>query len=204
MVNNRNIQNDGQDGVSQADIAASSQLVSTYSVILKSHNVLEKVISDCRLNMSYEQLSDMVNVEAVENTQVMRITVTDTDPNEGLKIVTDIVKLAPDAIINSVDAGSVTTTDQPWTTGKPVSPNVRRNTIIGAMLGLLLSAAVVVIRELTNDKFKTVEDVRNVLDLNVLGVIPNEDSSTIRKTAKKRRNSSGKKRKAADNRRSGR
>ena len=188
MVNNRNTNDqNSQEGVSQADIQASSSLVSTYSVILKSHNVLEKVISDCKLDYTYEQLSDMVSVEAVDTTQVMRITVTDGDPNEALKIVTDIVKLAPDAIMNSIDAGSVTTTDQPWTTGKPVSPSVRKDTLIGALIGLLLAVVIVVIQELTNDKFKTVEDVRTVLDLNVLGVIPNEDSSAIKKSAKRRK-----------------
>lgn len=191
MVNNRNTQNNSQDGVSQADIQASSQLVDTYSVILKSHNVLEKVISDCKLNYSYEELNNMITVDAVDTTQVMRITVQDGDPKEALKIVTDIVKLAPDAIMNSIDAGSVTTTDQPWTTGKPVSPKVSRNTLIAGVIGFVLACLAYVIRDLTNDKFKTVEDVRNVLNLNVLGVIPNEDSSAIKKNAKRRKKNSG-------------
>jgi capsular polysaccharide biosynthesis protein len=110
-----------------------------------------------------------------------------------LEICQDIVSLAPDAILQSVDAGSVKVVDQPWTSGKPVSPKVKRNTIVMGLLGLLGSILVVVIVELTNNKFRSTEDVKDVLDLQVLGVIPLEDSSTKKKMKKVRRRSSSNK-----------
>ena len=189
LVNNRRDEQSAS-AISQSDINASSSLVNTYSIILKSHDVLEKVIEDCNLTYTTESLSRKVNVSAVNSTQVMRITVTNGNAQEALDICADLVKLAPDAIISAMDGGSVTTVSSPYTTGKPVSPSKRKYTVLAGLFGLLAALAVVIVRELTNDKFKTTDDVRTVLDLNILGVIPEENTNSAQKSKRKK---SGKK-----------
>lgn len=184
LVNNRKEQSG--TAITQSDINASSSLVNTYSIILKSHDVLEKVIDDCHLDYSAERLSRMVSVSAVNSTQVMKVTVQNGNAQEALDICADLVKLAPDAIISAMDAGSVTTVSSPYTTGRPVSPSKSKNTLIGGLLGLFVCLVFIVIREITNDKFKTTEDVRTVLDLNILGVIPDENSSSLSRIKKKK------------------
>lgn len=184
LVNNRNEQS--STAISQSDINASSSLVNTYSIILKSHDVLEKVINDCRLDYSVEQLSKMVTVSAVNSTQVMRVRVQNGNAQEALNICADLVKLAPDAIISAMDAGSVTTVSSPYTTGKPVSPSKSKYTLVGGLFGLLACLVFIVIKEITNDKFKTTEDVRTVLDLNILGIIPDENAQSSSRSKKKK------------------
>lgn len=183
LVNNKTDEQQSSS-ITQSDINASSSLVNTYSIILKSHDVLERVIDDCNLDSTPETLLKKITVDSVNSTQVMRITVHDGNPQQALNICADIVKLAPEAIIHALDAGSVTTVSSPYTTGKPISPSRKRYTAVGGLLGLLICLAVIVIRELANDKFKTTEDIRTVLDLNILGVIPEEGkvSSHKRKT----------------------
>ena len=189
LVNNRG--DEQQATISQSDINASSSLVDTYAIILKSYDVLAKVEQDCGLDYSFEKLSNMISVKAVNSTQVMRISVENQNPDEALAICSSLVRLAPDAIINAIDAGSVSTVSSPYTTGKAIAPSKRNYTLIGGMLGLFLSMAYVIIRELTNDKFKTIEDIRQVLELNVLGVIPEEDA--LKSGKKKKVKSRGKK-----------
>ena len=189
LVNNRRDEQ-STSTISQSDINASSSLVNTYSIILKSHDVLEKVIDDCGLEYSVDVLSKMVSVSSVNSTQVMKITVNSKDAQEALNICSDLVEQAPDAIISAVDAGSVTTVSSPYTTGKPVSPSKKRNTAIAGLLGLFACLAVIVVREITNDKFKTTEDIRSVLDLNVLGVIPEENTGSVQKKTRTRRKKS--------------
>ena len=186
LVNNKTDEQQSSS-ITQSDINASSSLVNTYSIILKSHDVLERVIDDCNLDITPEALLKKITVDSVNSTQVMRITVHDGNPQQALNICADIVKLAPEAIIRALDAGSVTTVSSPYTTGRPISPSRKRYTAVGGLLGLLICLAVIVIRELANDKFKTTEDIRTVLDLNILGVIPEEGkvSSHKRKTKSK-------------------
>lgn len=187
LVNNRR-DDQGQSTISQSDINASSSLVDTYAIILKSYDVLEKVEKECSLDYAFEDLSSMISVKAVNSTQVMRITVENRNPDEALAICSSLVKLAPDAIINAIDAGSVSTVSSPYTTGKPIAPSKRNFTALGALLGLFLSAVYVAIRELTNDRFKTTEDIRTILDINVLGVIPEENTTKGTKKKRSRRN----------------
>ncbi len=189
-VNNKNDQQQSSS-VTQSDLNASNSLVNTYSVILKSHVLLEEVIDDLDLPMTYNNLKSKVSVSAVNNTQVMSITISDTDPQRALNICTEIVDRAPDAIIQSIEAGSVTTVDPPWTTGKPVAPNIRRNALIAGLLGFLACLAVIVIKELTNDKFKTADDVKNTFDLPILGIIPVEEGQSKKKKSRKKRKSAG-------------
>lgn len=196
LVNNKNGDQQQSSSITQSDINASSSLVNTYSIILKSHDVMEQVIDNCNLNCSTEELSKTVTVNSVNSTQVMRITVKNHSAQEALNICANIVKLAPDAIIRALDAGSVTTVSTPYTTGKRISPSKKRYTAVGGLLGLMASLAAIVIKELTNDKFKTPEDIRTVLDLNVLGVIPEEDGSANQKSKLRRKSSSKKKRSA--------
>ena len=186
LVNNRG-DDQGQASISQSDINASSSLVDTYAIILKSYDVLDKVITDCKLDYSFEKLSEMISVKAVNSTQVMRITVENGDSQEALKICRSLVDLAPDAIISAIDAGSVSTISSPYTTGKPISPSKSKFTVIGGLLGLFLAVVYFVIVELTNDKFKTPEDIRQVLDLNLLGVIPEENTGKAGKQKKNRK-----------------
>lgn len=177
MLVNNTQQDTANTSITYSDLSASSSLVDTYSIILKSHNVLEQVIADLNLDCSYESLAGKITVSAVDTTQVMRITVKDGDVDLALAIVTKIVELAPDAIMDTVSAGSVKTVDDPWTTGRPVSPSKRNYTAIAGLLGLVVCAGIILLQEMMDNTFKTEEDVRKVLGLPVLGVIPLEDKN---------------------------
>ena len=177
MIVNNNQDQSQSATITTSDLSASSSLVDTYAVVLKSHTVLEQVIGDLHLDYTYEQLSDAIAVSAVDNTQVMRITVTAGSSNEAMQIVTKIVELAPDAIMDTVNAGSVKTVDAPWTSGNQVAPSKTKYAALGAMLGLVVSVGVVVLGELLNNTFQTEEDVRKILGLQLLGVIPMEETN---------------------------
>lgn len=170
LVNNQEKKDIGT--VTTQDLTAASSLVDTYAIILTSHTVLEDVIETLDLPYDYEELYDMIEVTAVEETQVMRITVSAKSSKEAMRIVKQIVKIAPDTIMEAADVGSVKTVDAPWTTGEPVSPSKIKNTAIGALLGLVIALAVIVIRMLMSNTFKTESDVRDVLGLPVLAIVP--------------------------------
>jgi capsular polysaccharide biosynthesis protein len=174
IVNNQQDQTQST-AVTTGDLSASSTLVDTYAVILKSHTILEQVITDLNLDTTYDALADSITVTAVDSTQVMRITVKAGSSEEAMQIVSRIVELAPDAIMDTVNAGSVKTVDTPWTSGKPVSPSKSKFTALAGLLGLVVSCGIIILRELMNNTFQTEEDVRKVLGLQVLGVIPLEE-----------------------------
>ncbi|MEE1035239.1 MAG: Wzz/FepE/Etk N-terminal domain-containing protein [Agathobacter sp.] len=188
IVNNRQGASSGDVTVTTSDLNASSSLVSTYSVILKSHTVLEEVINTLGLDYSYNELANMVSVSTVNDTQVMRVTVKNADPQVALNIVTQIISIAPAVIIDKAEVGSVKTVDQPWSSGKPVSPNKKKFIFVCTLIGILLMCAFLVIKELMNNTFKTEADITRELGLPILGVIPLEEGDAINQGEIKFRN----------------
>lgn len=180
LVNNRQNTTSGDTStVTSSDLNASSSLVSTYSIILKSHTVLEEVINTLGLDYSYSELANMISVSTVNNTQVMRVTVKNADPQVAMDIVAQIVSIAPAVIVDKAEVGSVKTVDQPWSSGRPVSPNKKRYILIFAFAGALLMCMFLILRELMNNTFKTEADITRELGLPILGVIPLEEGGLV-------------------------
>lgn len=163
--NNSNVTND--------NITSAQNLVSTYAVIIKSNVVLDQVIADLNLNMDYEELEDNVYVDAVDDTQVMRVVVRSEDKELSAQIVNDISSIAPDIIVDSVEAGSCKVISHTETSNDPVTPKVLNNTLLMGILGLAIALSYLVIKSLfTVKKIVDDNDAQEYIGLPVLGVIP--------------------------------
>lgn len=167
-----NTRQDATATVTNDQITSATKLTATYSIIIKSDTVLQQVINNLGLSLTYDELKERVTVTAVDDTQVMQITVRSDNPEWARQVCEQITAISPDVILESVEAGSVKLISQASVTPDPVSPNVLKNTAIAAILGLVASIGVVVLRELLDNKIKTEDDVRKYLDLPVMGVIP--------------------------------
>lgn len=168
-----NTRQDATANVTSDQITSATKLVSTYSIIIKSDTVLQQVINNLGLTLTYEQLHERVSVSAVDDTQVMKITVQSDNPEWARQVCEQITAISPDVILESVEAGSVKLISQASVDPDPVSPNVMRNTAVAALLGLVVSVGIVILREMLDNRIKTEDDVRKYLDLPVVGVIPN-------------------------------
>lgn len=167
-----NTRQDTSANVTSDQINSATKLVDTYSIIIKSDTVLQQVINDLQLNLTYDELVEKVSVEAVNSTQVMQITVTDPNVEAARVICERITHVAPDVIVEAVEAGSVKVISQAAGDSEPVSPRVMRNTAICAALGMAACIGVIVLRMLMDNKINSEADVSKYLDLPVLGVIP--------------------------------
>ena len=161
------------------DINASQKLVSTYIEILKSDNVLSKVITETGFHYTPEQIRKMLTASAVNGTEIFEVKITTEDANEAAVIANTIAAVAPEEIIRVVKAGSVDLIDEAVPATKPSSPNVLLNTIIGLMLGGVLSVLGVLVAEMLDNRIKTEDDLKKGYDFPILGTIPDlEDAAT--------------------------
>ena len=161
------------------DINASQKLVSTYIEILKSDNVLSKVITETGFTYTPEQIRKMLTASAVNGTEIFEVKITTKDANEAAVIANTIAAVAPEEIIRVVKAGSVELIDEAVPATSPSSPNVLLNTIIGLMLGGVLSVLGVLVAEMLDNRIKTEDDLKKGYDFPILGTIPDlEDAAT--------------------------
>lgn len=170
-----NTRQDVNANVTSDQINSATKLVSTYSIIIKSDTVLQQVIDNLGLNLTYAQLNKRVTVAAVDDTQVMKITVQSDSPEWARQVCEQIITVAPDVIKEAVEAGSVKVISNPSLATEPVSPNIIKNTMLAAAVGFVLVIGIIVLQVLLDNKINTEEDVTKYLDMTVLGVIPQYD-----------------------------
>ena len=171
-------QNPQQQTMTAGDFTLSQKLVDTYMVILKSNHVLDKVsdqISEQNINYSANAIRNMISAEAVDDTEVFKISVSSHDKEHSKIIADTIAQIAPEEIIRVVKAGSVEIVDNAELPKTFSYPNISGNTIIGIVLGLVFACAFAIILELMNTSVKGREDLTDTHNLPVLAVIPNLD-----------------------------
>ena len=160
-------------GVVTSDSISSAQdLVDTYAIIIKSNKVLNKVIDQLGLHMSYEELSKLISVDPIRNTQVMKIAAQCADADQAALIVQTISEIAPSIVADAVEAGSCKVVSDVYSSAKPVSPDIPRNILLASALALIAVCALVILRELFNDYIVDDADLEKKLGISVLGVIP--------------------------------
>lgn len=167
-----NTRQDVNANVTSDQINSATKLVSTYSIIIKSDTVLQQVIDNLGLNLTYAKLNKRVTVAAVDDTQVMKITVQSDSPEWARQVCEQIITVAPDVIKEAVEAGSVKVISNASLATEPVSPNIMKNTMLAAAVGFVLVIGIIVLQVLLDNKINTEEDVTKYLDMTVLGVIP--------------------------------
>ena len=158
------------------DLNASTRLVDTYIVILTNEDILEQAAQRIGESVTASDLRNAITMSSVNQTEVLQISAGTTDPELSAQICNTMAELAPEVLQRVVKAGSVETigTAQPATS--PSSPNVRLNALIGAVGGLLLSAIICLLVSFLDTRIQGEEDLKEVIDLPVLGEIPSFDS----------------------------
>ena len=158
--------------ISSADITASKSLVNSYIVILNTRESLMDVIDYAGVKRTYAQVKNMISASAVSSTEIFRVTVTSTDPVEAEKIADAIAYVLPKRISNIIEGTSAKVVDAAVLPSRASSPNYTRNAMLGFMMGLMLSAFWVVIRELVDITIRTEEDIAQRCKYPVLASVP--------------------------------
>ena len=162
-------------GLTNQDLQAGSYLVKDYREIILSQDVLEKVTSDLKLDISPKALASKIKVTVPVDTRIVSISVNDRVPEEASRIANSLREVAAEKIISITRVSDVTTLEEARPAIAPSSPNIRRNTIIGLLGGTVFTVIAVLIVELVDTRVKRPEDIEDVMQIALLGVVPNLD-----------------------------
>ncbi len=171
-VNNIDDQYVISDKMLGSDITASQMLVPTCVEIVKSNRMLNRVAEEDGLNYNPSRIGSMVTTTTVEDTEIFQITITCSDPDVAAQIANTFAKVAPEVIDGIVNASSVTVIDWAQPSNVKVSPNIAMNTMVGFIIGLVLSCAFIALREILDVRIKNESDLEKEFKYPILGVIP--------------------------------
>ena len=165
---------EGTNSLSNDQVMVSQKLALTYGEIIKSRKVLDEVIKNLDLKESNGSLASKISVSTVTDTQIIKVSVQDTNKSNAAKIANEIPKVFAKEAIRIADANGVEVIDKAQTPVNPVSPNKKMNILIAGVLGVMIGLFIIFIIEFLNTKIKTPQDIEKELGLPLLGVIPEE------------------------------
>ena len=160
------------NSITTTDITINSKLVSTYSVIVKSKDVLGQVISNLDMNISWEQLRNNVTVSSVEDTEVIQISVTNGNSQYAADIANEIAKVFIEKVSEIYNINNVYVLDEAEVENVPSNINHSRDVIIFAFIGAIIAVVYVLVANMLDTTIKTAEDIEKQFKLPVLASIP--------------------------------
>ena len=169
---NTNSNRNNSNALSSGDLAVALRLVNTYVNIIKSDSVLSEVVETTGTNLTPEKLRKVLSAEAVEETEMFRVSVTTPNAQMSADIANTIATVAPAKIAGIIEGSSAKVIDYASVPKTRSSPSYTKNTIIGGVIGAVLAIAGIAVQMLLDTRIKKEEDLTKICALPILGKIP--------------------------------
>lgn len=157
---------------SLTDLQLGTNLATDYMEIVDGRPILEKVIENLELDMSYGELHELLTFHNPTNSRIIEITVTHPEPKMAKAIADEMADVAALFIEEKMAQDKPSVLQYGYVANGPVSPNVVQNTVLGALVGAFLAIAIIVVSYLMNDTIMTPDDMERKVGLNVLASLP--------------------------------
>ena len=157
---------------SLADLQIGAQLTQDYKVLVTSRSVMEKVVEDLALDFDYKRLRNKIKLSNPNNTRILQISVTDTDPARAKKITDSVANCASEYIAEIMEQDPPKIIEYGEIPTQKTAPSNSRNGMIGALLAMLCVMGFLTLNVVMNDTVKTEDDIRRAIGSSVLAVVP--------------------------------
>ena len=158
--------------VTQTDVNLNKTLISTYGKILKSNNVLEKVIENLNLNVTKEDLYKNVQIEEVKDTQIIQIGVVNEDATMAQKIANELNKVFIEEIKQIYKMDNINVVDKASMEVEPYNVNHIRDILVFVLIGIFFSISMISVVYFLDTTIKIEQDVEEFIGVNLIGTIP--------------------------------
>lgn len=165
----------GTNNLTAQDLQAGSYLVNDYKEIIISDSVLSDVINREGLTMAEGDLRGMIQVSIPNDTRIITISVNSKDPQDAQQLANRVREIAAEKIKVVTKVEDVTTIEEAKVPTSPSSPNIKRNVMLGALVGGFIAVAFVLLLEVLDDRVRRPEDVEEALGLVLIGVVPDTE-----------------------------
>jgi len=164
------------------ELQTNVQLIQTYNDIIKSPAILGEVTKQLNLDMTPKQLSNQIQVTNSQDSQVAHIVVQDTNAKLAVKIANTTASVFKKEVpkIMNIDNVSILAKAELDESLSPIKPQPLMNIAIGIAVGLMLGVALSFLLEYLDNSIKDEQDIDQVMELPVIGVISIMDEEELK------------------------
>lgn len=161
--------------VNLTDLQIGTSLTADYEELVLSRPVLESVIENLGLDLeNVDELKDMLKVTNPNNTRILNITATSTDPIEARDIANELARLAVDWLPEMMRSNTPSVPEEAVLPEEKASPSYVLNILVGALACMAVYYGIAVIRYVHDDSIRTAEDLEHYFEISPLTTIPEE------------------------------
>lgn len=186
--------------VNLTDLQIGNAVKTDYMELILSRPVLEPVIENLALNQSVDQLRNMIQITNKSDTRILQITVTCTSPELAMDIANEVATQAIIILPTIMENEPPNLVESALYPMAPSGPNYTKNTLMGAILGFVLCAGVILVIYLTDRSFKSSEDLQKYFGIMPLATVPEVTKKDLKAEEKKASSKRGSRKKSADRR----
>lgn len=172
LVLNKVSEKDGS--ITQSDVLLNKNLIPTYREIIKSRTILNGVIKNLELNYEFNELSKMIEVSSVTNTELIKITVASENKKEADDIANELATVFKERIVEIYNIENVSIIDIAEETDIPYNINFIKYTLIFGLFGLVMGLGIVFMMYYFDNTIKDEKTIEEKYGVAVLGIVPLE------------------------------
>ena len=154
------------------DLNLNKNLVDTYSEIIKSKKIVERVINNLELDYTVSDLQSRISVSSIKDTEIIKISVIDEDSKKAMLIANEIARVFNVEVVKLYNIQNIGIIDVAEKTDRPYNISVLKTTLLAFLIGLVLSLGLVFVIFYFDTTIKSVEEVEQKTGLPVIGSIP--------------------------------
>lgn len=160
------------------DVNVNQKLAATYSEFVKSRLVLQQVIDDLHLDYKADELAKHITVTNIEDTQVLKITVTDASAENAQKIADKTTAVFAKEITELTGIDNVKPYEVAQLPENPSNDTLKRDLVIAAIIAVFGVLAIAFVIFYFDDTIKYSEDLEKKIGLPIAGKIIKSDVKT--------------------------
>ena len=154
-------------------ILTNSKMIKTYKQIIKSRKIVNKVIDNLKLDITYDKLIDMMTISAVSDTEMLSINIKSEYYQQATIIANELANVFIDQMEIDMGIENIVVIDPAIDNLTPVEPNMIKLSLLGLLAGIMFGCAFAFILETMDNKVKNHDDVKKYLKIKTIGMIPN-------------------------------
>lgn len=161
-------------------------LLKTYVDMANLPVVEEKTFVNFPLKEDQKKTLLELKATSIEDSQLITITAQGTNLEILTEYLTAYGRTYQQFAAENFKTDNLSILSEAETTGDPIGLNVLRNSVLGAVLGFGLTVIIILIRYLMADQIRSIEELEQLFDLPVVGMIPaySTDSNVVRQKVK--------------------
>ncbi len=176
--------------ITATDINLNSNIVHNYTEIVTSKLVANQVIQNLNLNMTVEDFLKGISVVSLPDTEVIEVTVTNTEPELACTIANEIAAVFVQKTEEIFKVNNIYVLDTAEVDDIPINIHLIKNIIIAAFIGFILVSAYILLINTLDTTVKTDTDIERIIKVPVLTSIVYTDEAVKKKTKSKSSSSS--------------